>query len=629
MTRRMAALLAAASIAALSLRADEETVGEYTWTYGVSGGTAEITAVSPSLTNAAAIPSALGGVPVTGIGSRACYGSKGLTELTIPDSVANIGEKAFYGCGDLTDLTIGNGVTNIGTSAFTACRKLERVTIPQYVCSSSMKHVFPSAYTSITHVAISEGVTSVKNGVLKGCGDSVFDTATIPGVTLVDGWAIGNSGELSGNLTLTGVRGIGGKAFYKCVDLTGTVVIPYGVVGIGDSAFYGCSGITGVSIPGSVISIGDKAFSGCKGLTGEVVIPEGVTSIGEYAFYGCKEITGVTIPASVTSIGDKAFSGCKGLTSIVFYGNAPSMGDATFASVTSGCTVYVKRNAAGWGVAIPGTWNGMNIAYLEEEPTYAGSLDTSFAKAQTVTGAAVVFDKAYSRVGAMQVKAGKINKKHGTMRISAAAMLLVDGKIRKLTATAVMATMDAHGRIAPVTLSFKDPIGKMTFEMAQNGVFILKGSLYAMAAATVGGTLKGGEHGTFRLGYCSLDVPGEVQYDLLPYEEAFVVTGNNKWKFAKASAVKWAKNRETGEFARVVDESGGKTNRSSLKLNYAAKTGVFKGTFKAYALEDAPGGKKRLKKYSVDVAGFVVDGVGFGKATGKRSTGGPWPVGVE
>ena len=44
-----------------------------------------------------------------------------------------------------------------------------------------------------------------------------------------------------------------------------------------------------------------------------------------------------------------------------------------------------------------------------------------------------------------------------------------------------------------------------------------------------------------------------------------------------------------------------------------------KGSFKAYVLEDARNGKKRLKKYSVNVAGFVLDGVGTGKAIGKRS----------
>ena len=36
-----------------------------------------------------------------------------------------------------------------------------------------------------------------------------------------------------------------------------------------------------------------------------------------------------------------------------------------------------------------------------------------------------------------------------------------------------------------------------------------------------------------------------------------------------------------------------------------------------------------LKKYSVNVAGVVLDGVGIGKATGRQSAGGPWPVTVE
>ncbi len=581
MSKRFTVLLAAASIAALTLRADEEAVGGYTWTYGVSGNAAEITAVSPAPTNNVSIPSALGGVPVTGIGTRALYGSRGLTGLVIPNSVANIGEKAFYGCRELEELTVGDGVTNIGTSAFTGCRNLKYVTIPQYVCSASMKQIFPSAYTSITHVAISSDVTSIKSGAFKGCADSVFDTASIPGVTLVDGWAIGSIETLSGTLNLTGVRGIGAKAFYKCTGLTGTVVIPPGARGIGDSAFYGCTGITGV-----------------------------------------------TIPASVASIGKSAFSGCKGLASIVFYGHAPTMGEKTFASVKSSCTVYVKRNSAGWGVAIPGTWNGMKIAYLEETPTYAGSLDTNFAKAQTVTGAAVIFDKTYSRMGTMQVKAGKVNKKHGTLRVSAVATLLVDGRVRRFMASGVMATLDAQGRIPPVTLTFKDPIGAMTLEMSADGVFTFKNSLYAMASATVGGALKGGERGTFRLESCNLAVPGELQNDLLPYEEAFEVVGG-KWKFAKAATVKWAKSRETGEFVRVVDVSRNKTNRSSLKINYAAKTGIFKGSFKAYVLEDARNGKKHLKKYSVNVAGFVLDGVGIGKAIGKRSAGGPWPVTVK
>lgn len=628
MPRNLTAFLAAALISALSLKADEETVGEYTWTYGVSGDTAEITAISPSPTNAVAIPPTLGGRTVTSIGARALYGSKGLTGVTIPDSVASIGEKAFYGCSVLTELTIGDGVTNIGTSAFTSCRKLERVTIPQYVCSSSMKRVFPSAYTSITHVAISPGVTHLANDVFKGCSDSIFDTATIPGVMLVDGWAVGNAGTLSGALELTGIRGIGGKAFYKCVDLTGTMVIPDGVADIGDAAFYGCTGITGVKVPASVMRIGEKAFSGCKGLTGGVEIPDGVTSIGEYAFYGCREISGVTIPASVTNIGDKAFSGCKGLANIIFKGDAPSMGESTFASVGSDCTVSVRRDSTGWGVAVPGTWNGMKIAYLEEGVLYAGTLDTGFAKAQIVRGAVAVFDRDYTRVGTMQVKVGKVNKKRRTVKITAVATLLVAGKMKKAASTAVTATLDAQRRIRPVALTFKAPVGKMTFEMAQDGAFSLKNADYAMAKANVGGALKGGARGTFRLRSFKFAGSGELQEDLLPYEETFEVLGG-KWKFAKAAVVKWAKNRGTKKFARVVDVSNGRTNRSSLKINYQAKTGLFRGSFKAYALESAGGGRKRLRKYMVKVVGFVVDGIGFGSTSAKRSVGGSCPVAVE
>ena len=149
MSKRFTVLLAAASIAALTLRADEEAVGGYTWTYGVSGNAAEITAVSPTPTNDVAIPSALGGLPVTGIGTRALYGSRGLTGLVIPNSVANIGEKAFYGCRELEELTVGDGVTNIGTSAFTGCRNLKYVTIPQtgYAVDSTDHNILmPSSY---------------------------------------------------------------------------------------------------------------------------------------------------------------------------------------------------------------------------------------------------------------------------------------------------------------------------------------------------------------------------------------------------------------------------------------------------------------------------------------------------
>ena len=42
MTKKLTMMLAAAVAVAIGARADEETVGDYTWTYQINGGTAEI-----------------------------------------------------------------------------------------------------------------------------------------------------------------------------------------------------------------------------------------------------------------------------------------------------------------------------------------------------------------------------------------------------------------------------------------------------------------------------------------------------------------------------------------------------------------------------------------------------------
>ena len=95
------------------------------------------------------------------------------------------------------------------------------------------------------------------------------------------------------------------------------------------------------------------------------VIPNTVTRIANYAFYGCSGLTSITIPSSVTSIGDWAFVDCSGLTNVIFMGNAPTMDGSLFFGVASECCVYVRRGSTGWGVDIPGTWQGMRIEYLD------------------------------------------------------------------------------------------------------------------------------------------------------------------------------------------------------------------------------------------------------------------------
>ena len=98
-----------------------------------------------------------------------------------------------------------------------------------------------------------------------------------------------------------------------------------------------------------------------------------------------------------------------------------------------------------------------------------------------------------------------------------------------------------------------------------------------------------------------------IEDSLLPVDVEVAVSGT-KWVLPKADKVKFDRESESYE---VTTEYG---NSAGLKLTYTAKTGMFKGSFKVYAVTDA--GKS--KKYTATVNGAVVDGVGYGTAFIKK-----------
>ena len=266
-------------------------------------------------------------------------------------------------------------------------------------------------------------------------------------------------------------------------------------------------------------------------------------------------------------------------------------------------------------------YKDVNGALPDQVVAYGGvGIDETFTKAQSPSGALV--DAGGDFVGTVQMKVGKKNAK-GKVKITASAMLM-DGK--KVNAKAL--TLDIGAGVKSGKLVFKG-IGEMAFVLADDGTFTLKNSGYAMAGAQIGGNLPNGRM-TFQIGMDSLprvDAGFSILEDLLPDGVSIAVTGGKKLDAGKAASPKFAKDKATGVYSLVGLDDPKKPNLSGLQLTYAPKTGQFKGSFKLYATSS--GDKPKLKKYTVNVTGFMVDGKGVGRAMMKKPAAGPWAVTVR
>ena len=240
--------------------------------------------------------------PVIAINKYAFQDCKGLTEITIPNTVTQIGERAFYGCQNLTSLNMGNSIDSIGNYAFQNCGKLSSV-------------VFPNSVTSIP----------------KGCFYSCYNltSLTIPNsVTKIGPRAFYQCRKLSNVTIPNSVTTIGDSTFYDCSGME-NVMIGNAVTSIPRSCFYGCSSLSSVNIPNSITAIGDKAFYNCSSLT-SVNIPNSVTTLGNFTFQGCTELTSVTLGNSINAIGNNTFSDCSKLTSINIPNSVTAIGYSAF-----------------------------------------------------------------------------------------------------------------------------------------------------------------------------------------------------------------------------------------------------------------------------------------------------------
>ena len=289
---------------------------------------------------------------VTSIGDHAFGTCTGLTEITIPNSVTSIGYGAFYACSGLKEIAIPNSVTSIGNSAFSNCSGLTKITIPNSV--TSIEAYTFSHCSSLAEITIPNSVTSIGNSAFFMC--SGLKEITIP----------------------TSVTSIGAFAFSDCAKLT-KLDIPSSVVTIYSNAFTSCTSLEKVVLPPFLTSIESGIFGNCSNLK-EVVIPNSVTSIEHDAFNSCKSLESVRLGSGITSIKSGAFEGCESLKEIIIPKNVTSIESSAFSGSSAlnklsiGCGVSSISNTAFNGVSSLST---INIAALT--PTEYGPFESSDA----------------------------------------------------------------------------------------------------------------------------------------------------------------------------------------------------------------------------------------------------------
>ena len=306
----------------------------------------------------------------------------GATVINIPATISVVGVGAFYNCKSLTDIDISN-VTSIGDSAFSKCWSL---VAPRLCPSLESIGAYAFEESGIAVLEIPAGVTSIGQGVIKGCNRLVslsvpflgraYDDNSFNNIAYFFDKTNGICKDIPSTLTEISItkpfynESIGAFAFYGCKNVT-TFNYMGSVTTVGESAFYECSGLKAFDFS-RISSIGSAAFaySGIK----EAILPDGLRYIRQSAFEGCASLTKVTLPSSLYVISENAFEG-TGITSIEVPLGVYAIGEKAFygSKITD---AKIPDTVTSMGVNIFGQCNSLESVMIPLPKTIYGSGQT-------------------------------------------------------------------------------------------------------------------------------------------------------------------------------------------------------------------------------------------------------------
>ncbi len=243
---------------------------------------------------------------------------------------------AFENMTFLRQVILPTELKRIGRNAFTCVELTSTLFLPE-----GLTHIYDQAFYGATcNIELPYSLEYI--------GGSVFASNQVDGVLV------------TGELRLTdNLKYIGGNAFWRARNFTGTFYLPSKLEYLGESAFESCgTGLTGdIVIPSTISEIPPRAFDGMGFKNGTTLkMHDGISKIGEGAFSGTRIKNSIEWPKNLISIEKRAFY-LAGLimNEFVFPDNIRKVAAEAFWNNRIGGTLVIPENFDIVDCAFPNT----------------------------------------------------------------------------------------------------------------------------------------------------------------------------------------------------------------------------------------------------------------------------------